>query len=136
MLADEAQELSTMASEPAAWMDEFRPKLRWFATVKLLSSRRLERAGHNDPDEPDRIEAEWFAAHGSAQTQFWARFNQVAASNGFIRPKVGLAHLESRIDTWLARCWPTFVAIGMLILVLRRYSGRQGDSITRERTKA
>lgn len=62
-----------MASEPAAWMDEFRPKLRWFATVKLLSSRRLERAGHNDPDEPDRIEAEWFAAHGSAQTQFCKR---------------------------------------------------------------
>jgi hypothetical protein len=125
MLSDWAQELSVMADEPAAWMDEFRPKLRWLAATLLASSSRLQRSDRYDPSEFKRTDAEWVAAHGSDLGQFWARFDRVAARNGFIRRRTGSPPIESRLDMWLIPCWPTFLAIGVLSWGVRRLARGQ-----------
>jgi hypothetical protein len=123
ILADGAQELSIMGDDPAAWMDEFRPELRWLAARKLAASRRVERSGFYDSEEEERINAAEFAAHGLNLNQFWTLFNRTAAKHGFKKPKVGPGHWETGMDRWPASCWPTFLAIAILAWTL--VPGRQ-----------
>ncbi len=113
-----------MGDDPAAWIDDFRPELRWLAAWRLAASRRVEQSGFYDDLEEERIARAELAAHGLNLNQFWARFNAAAARHGFKRPKVGPGHWESGIHTWLARCWPTFVAIAVLTWTLRQFSRR------------
>ena len=120
--ADGAQELSIMADDPAAWINEFRAELQWLAAREFATSRRLERATFYDKDEEVRIDAAEVAAHGLNLNLFWSRFDAAAVRHGFKRPRVGTGYYRSGIDKWLAACWPTFVAIAVLIWTLRKSS--------------
>jgi hypothetical protein len=75
----------------------------------------LERSSFYDKDEEERIDAAEIAARGLNLNQFWSRFNAAAVRHAFKKPMVGPGHYESGIDKWLAACWPTFVAIAVLI---------------------
>jgi hypothetical protein len=123
--ASTAQELTLMADHAANWTQEFRPELRWLAARQRETSRRLEQSGFFDEAEEERIATAEIAAHGLNLNQFWARFNSAAARHGFQRPKLGPGHWETGIDRWLARCWPTFVAIALLTWTLRLFSRRR-----------
>ena len=114
-----------MGDEPAAWMDEFRPELRWLAARELAASRRLEQSSFYDQEEEERITTAELAAHGFDPDQFWSRFNAAAFKHGYKRPKVGPGYWHSGIEQWLASCWPTFVAIAVLTGTLRLFSQRR-----------
>ncbi len=78
-----------MGDEPAAWMDEFRPELRWLAARELGASRRLEQSSFYDQEEEERITTAELAAHGFDPDQFWSRFKTAAFKHGYKRPRVG-----------------------------------------------
>jgi hypothetical protein len=116
--ADQAEALSMMAEDPAAWIDPFRPELRQQALWALEDSRRFSGKSFYDSKEHQRVsEANTIARKDK---QFWARFDAAAALHGYRKPRVNRgARVVWGIDGFLVRTCPTFFLIILLAGALR-----------------
>ncbi len=125
--AEIARELTMMASEPAAWMDEFRPRLRRMASWQQEQNLRLTRSSFVDQGEEDRIADLTMTAQ--ERMHFWDRFQTAALVHGYPRPRVGPAvHRSISIMDALGKAFPTYCLIGLLAWLLLRLRRRTLES--------
>jgi hypothetical protein len=119
--ADEAKELALMANHPAPWMDEFRLDFHRLAIFAGRQSEYCKQASHYliaQSRETEELTRNGYSE--SNQRRIFDRFKVVAAKNGYQRPRVGPGHYSAGgIVRNLLSCWPTFVLIGILIVIMR-----------------
>ncbi len=114
-----ARGMRRIASHHAAWMDQFRAQLRRMADEEELLGLRLAKSNFYDERDED-------AFYGSLdRKQFWQTFDAVAIREGYQKPAVELP-FHDQTDTFeaLRDCWPSALALGVLLLFLRRQSRR------------
>jgi hypothetical protein len=114
-----ASELTSMANDPAGWIDQFRADLRRMALWEREQALRLERSAVYVQSREDRIANQNRSEHN--EDDFWTRFGSVAARNGYRRPQFGpLGRRPISLGVALYDCWPTFSLICALFWILQR----------------
>ena len=121
-----------MASDPAAWMDEFRTDLHLLAAWETQQAQRLTQTAVYDQEQERRLDE--LGRPEDAQ-QFWIRFDAAVARHRCQPPHVRFRRRPLNILQCLLKSWPTFGLIAFLYFFLRhrpRVSGgtkRQGRTI-------
>jgi hypothetical protein len=101
-------------------MDQFRAQLRRMADEEELLGLRLAKSNFYDERDED-------AFYGSLdRKQFWQTFDAVAIREGYQKPAVELP-FHDQTDTFeaLRDCWPSALALGVLLLFLRHQHRRR-----------